>query len=155
VADDFEALAASIRRVSPGSRIEPATDEQLAAVRREYPDAPAHYTEFLRRVGWGSLGGSDFMLYSGLVGPADIFDPATAATLSGLAILGDDFSGCVVGFDTRAGWRLVSFDNGYHAAPEPLEQRTLAEFIAQRVADAQDAEPGAAPDPGPKAGRGR
>jgi hypothetical protein len=79
------------------------------------------------------------MLYSGLVGPDDIFDPATAAKLAGLAFLGDDFSGCVVGFDRRAGWRLVGVDNG--SAPEPLEQRTLAEFIAQRVADAQDAEP--------------
>jgi hypothetical protein len=144
VADVFEALAASIRQVFPGSRIEPATEEQLAAVRHEYPDTPAHYTEFLRRVGWGSLGGSNFMLYSGLVRPADIFDPATAAELAALAFLGDDFSGCVVGFDTRSGWRLVAVDNG--SAPEPLEQRTLAEFIAQRVADAQGAEPDAAPD---------
>ena len=148
MADGFEVLATSIRRVFPESRIEPVTEEQLAAVRREYPDAPVHYTEFLRRVGWGSLGRSNFMLYSGLVGPADIFDPATAAELSGLAILGDDFSGCVIGFDTQAGWRLVSFDNSYHTAPEPLEQRTLAEFIAERVADAQDAEPDAAADGG-------
>jgi hypothetical protein len=148
VANDFEALAAAIRRVFPESRMEPANLEQLAAVRREYPDAPAHYTEFLRRVGWGSLGGSNFMLYGGLVGAADIFAPATAAELADFAFFGDDFSGCVVGFDTRTGWRLVSFDNSYHTAPELLEQQTLAEFIAQRVADAQDAEPGAAADRG-------
>ena len=146
MADGFEALAASIRRVFPGSRIEPATEEQVAAVRREYPDAPAHYTEFLRQVGWGSLSGSNFMLYNGLVGPADIFEPAMAAELAGLAFLGDDFSGCVVGFDTRSGWRLVAVDNGL--SPEPLDQRTLAEFVAQRVADVQDAEPGAAADGG-------
>lgn len=146
--DGFEALVTSIRRVFPESRIEPATPEQLAAVRREYPEAPAHYTEFLRRVGWGSLGGSNFMLYSGLVGAADIFDPGTAAELADFAFFGDDFSGCVVGFDTRTGWRLVSFDNSYHTAPELLEQQTLAEFIAQRVADAQDAEPDTAADGG-------
>lgn len=142
MADDFVALAASIRRVFPGSRIEPATDEQLTAVRCEYPDAPAHYMEFLRRIGWGSLGNCNFMLYSGLVEPTGIFDPTTAAELRGLVILGDDFSGCVVGFDTQAGWRLVSFDNSYHETPEPIEHTTLAEFIAQRVADAQDTEPG-------------
>lgn len=145
MANDFEALAASIRGVFPGSRIELATEEQLAAVRRDYPDAPAHYTEFLRWVGWGSLGGGNFMLYSGLVGPADIFDEATATKLAGVAFLGDDFGGWVVGFDTRAGWRLVRVDNG--SAPDPLGQRTVAEFIAQRVADAQDAEPSAATDP--------
>lgn len=72
MADDSQALVASIRRVFPGSRLEPATEEQLAAVRREYPDVPVHYTEFLQHVGWGSLGDGNFMLYGGLVGPADI-----------------------------------------------------------------------------------
>jgi hypothetical protein len=146
VSDDFEALAASIRRVFPGSRIETATEEELAAVRRDHPDTPAHYTEFLRRVGWGSLGGGNFMIYSGPVGPADIFDEATAAKLAGVLLLGDDFGGWVVGFDSRDSWRLVGVDNG--SAPEPLEQQTLAEFIAQRIADAQDVEPDAAPNRG-------
>jgi hypothetical protein len=140
VADDFEALAETVRRACPGSRLELATDEQLGDLRRDYPGAPTHYTEFLRRVGWGSVvGGGNFMIYSGLVEPADIFDAATAAGLPGLLLLGDDFGGWVLGFDTRAGWRLVGVDNG--SAPEPLEQRTLAAFVAQRVADAQDAEP--------------
>jgi hypothetical protein len=138
MADDFDALAASIRRVFPGSRLEPATNEQLDAERRDHPDVPAHYTEFLRRIGWGSLGDRNFMIYSGLVGPADILDPVTAAELAGLLLLGDDFGGWVIGFDTRAGWRLVGVDNG--SAPKPLGPRTAAEFIAQRVADAQDAE---------------
>lgn len=144
MAENFESLTASIRRVFPGSQIEPATEERLAAIRREFPDAPAHYTEFLRCVGWGSLGGGNFMIYSGLIGPADIFDEATAAELVGVAFLGDDYSGWVVGFDIRAGWRLVGVDNG--SAPEPLVQRTLAEFIAQRVADAQDADQSAVPN---------
>jgi hypothetical protein len=144
VTENFEALPASIRRVFPGSGIEPASEEQLAAIRREYPDAPVHYTEFLRQIGWGSLGSGNFMIYSGLVGSADIFDEATAAELAGVVFLGDDFGGWVVGFDTRGEWRLVGVDNG--SAPEPLGQRTLAEFIARRVADSQDAERSAAAD---------
>lgn len=139
MANDFEALAASIYRVFPNSRIEPATEEQLAATQRDYPDAPAHYTEFLRRVGWGSLGGGNFMIYSGLVGAAELYDEVTAAELADVVFLGDDFGGWVVGFDTRTGWRLVGVDNG--SAPEPLGHRTMAEFITKRVADAQDTEP--------------
>jgi hypothetical protein len=144
--DAFAELTDAIHRVFPGSRFEPATEEQLAAVRRDYPDAPAHYLEFLKRIGWGALGGGNFMVYRGLVAPADIFDPATTAELAGVAFLGDDFGGWVVGFDTRAGWRLIGVDNG--SSPQPLEHRTLAEFIGRRVADAQDAEPHGAPDRG-------
>ena len=96
---------------------------------------PAHYTDFLRRIGWGSLGSGHFMIHSGLVGPGDIFGALTAAELTGLVLLGDDFGGWVVGFDTRAGWRLVGVDNG--SAAEPLGQRTLAAFIAERIADAK------------------
>ena len=110
--DDFEVLAESIRQVFPGSGLELATEQELAVIRREHPDVPADYLEFLRRVGWGSLAGNNFMIYSGLVEPSAIFDEATAAELAGLLFLGDDFSGCVVGFDTRAGWRLVGVDNG-------------------------------------------
>lgn len=131
-AGDFEALAAAIRWVFPEAHLEPATEEQLATIRRNYPDAPNHYTEFLRRIGWGSLSGT-FMLYDGLVGSHEIFDADTAAELVGIAFLGDNFSGCVIGFDTQAGWRLVAVDDG--SAPEPLPQRTLVEFIEQRIAD--------------------
>jgi hypothetical protein len=56
--------------------------------------------------------------------------------LAGIVFLGDDFGGWVVGFDTRAGWGLVGVDNG--SAPEPLESQTLAEFIARRLANAED-----------------
>lgn len=141
--DALAELAASIRRVFPASWLEPVTADQLAAERRDHPDAPSDYLEFLQRVGWGSLGGSNFMIYSGLVGPSDIFDPTTAAELTGVLLLGDDFSGWSVGFDTRAGWRLVGTDHG--AEPHPLKQRSLLEYIAQLVADAQDDEPDASP----------
>ena len=152
MADDFEALAASIRRVFPGSRTEPATEEQLAAIRRSYPDVPGHYLEFLRRVGWGSLGGS-LMLYSGLCEPGEIFDEGSAAELPGLLFLGDNFGGWMVGFDTRAGWPLVEVD-GSSLGRYPVEQPTLAAFIAQRIAEWQSAEPDPALDLRSDGGKG-
>jgi hypothetical protein len=146
VADTIAELVESIRRVFPGSQFEPATAEQLATERRDHPDAPAHYLEFLQRVGWGSLGDNNFMVYSGLVGPDDIFDPLRAAELSGLLFFGDNFAGWLVGFDTLAEWRLVGVDDGLE--PQPLEQHTVAEFIARFIADFEDARPGAAADGG-------
>ncbi len=133
--DIYTELAAAIRRVFPVSRLEPINAEQLATELRDHPDAPHDYFEFLQRVGWGSLGNSYFMIYSGLIGPQEIFDPATAAELTGVLLLGDDFSGWSVGFDTQAGWRLVGTDHG--AEPHPIEQRSLSEYIARLVADAE------------------
>lgn len=79
---------------------------------------------------------------AGWSGQPTFFDEATAAELAGIVFLGDDFGGWVIGFDMQAGWRLVGVDNG--STPEKLEQRTLAEFITQRITDAQDVEPGTA-----------
>jgi len=142
MAIDFKALAESIHHTFPGTQIEPATEEQLAGIRHAHPKAPEHYLEFLREVGWGSLGGGNFMIYSGPCDPGEIFDEATAAELAGILLLGDNFGGWLLGFDTLAGWQLVGVDNG-SLEPKPVVQHTLAEFIAQRVMDGQDAEPDA------------
>jgi hypothetical protein len=137
---DYAALLAAIHRVFPTCRLEPVAEPEMAAISRRFPGVPEHYLEFLRHIGWGSLG-DNIMLYSGLVAPDEIFDAETAAGLVGVVFLGDDFSGEVVGFDTRDGWRLVGFDNSYSAEPEPQEARTLAEFIAERLAYCEPGEP--------------
>jgi hypothetical protein len=134
MAECFGPLLSTLRRVFPNSRLEPVAEPKLAAIRKQYPDVPEHYLAFLRNVGYGSLGDT-FMIYSGPVESGEIFDPQTAAGLDGLLFFGDNFAGWVVGFDTRRGWRLVGFDNSYHAEPEPEQARTIGEFIAQRLAD--------------------
>lgn len=145
--NDFEALAESIRRAFPGSRLEPATGEQLAAIRRAHPEVPTHYLEFLQRIGWGTLGGGNFMVYSGPCEPGNILDEETAVELPRILFLGDDFAGWMLGFDTRAEWRLVEVDSS-SLDVYPVEQRSLAEFILQRIADSADGQPGAAPHQG-------
>jgi hypothetical protein len=108
----------------------------LAKLCAQFPDVPEHYLDFLRHVGSGSLG-DNFMIYSGPVGPEDIFDDETAAGLVGIVFFGDNFAGDIIGFDTLGGWRLVGRDTGYSPAPRPLEARTVAEFIAQRLVDCE------------------
>lgn len=142
---DYATLRAAIHRVFLTCRLEPVAEPELAVIRSRFPGVPEHYLDFLRHVGWGWLG-DNFMLYSGLVEPDEIFDAETAAGLAGLVFLGDNFAGEVVGFDTRDAWRLVGFDNSYSAEPEPQEARTLEEFIADRVAHCESGEPEAPAD---------
>ena len=142
---DYAQLLAAIHRVFPASRLEPVAEPELAAMRRQFPRVPEHYLEFLRRVGYGSLG-DNFMLYSGLCEPDEIFDAHTAVGLAGIVFFGDNFAGWIVGFDTRDGWRLVGFDNSVSPDPDPEEARTVAEFIAARIADCECGEPGAPAD---------
>jgi hypothetical protein len=132
--DDFAPLFDAIRRVLPDSRFEPVTSLQVAAIQQKYPDVPDHYLSFLRRVGHGSLGDSYFAVYSGPCEPSDFFDSKTADVLAGIVFFGDDFAGWMVGFDTRNNWQIVGVDSGW---PKPVRQKaqTVAEFIAERVAD--------------------
>jgi hypothetical protein len=131
--DDFGPLVTDLRRIFPNHHLEPIGESEVVAIRQRYPDVPEDYLSFLRQVGYGSLGGT-FMIYSGPVEPDEIFDPRTAADLPGLLFFGDDFSGRVVGFDTRHGWRLVGVDNGCRES-DPEDARTVAEFITRRLAD--------------------
>jgi hypothetical protein len=135
--DDFGPLLATLRRVFPACRLEPVTEPELAAIRRQHPGVPEHYLAFLRHVGYASLGGT-FMIYSGTVEPAEIFDPDTAAGMDGLVFFGDNFAGWVVGFDTHCGWRLVGVDNGSPDS-EPQNAQTVGEFIARRLAEQDEA----------------
>ena len=47
---DYAALLAAIHRVFPACRLEPVAEPELAAIRRQFPDVPGHYLEFLRHV---------------------------------------------------------------------------------------------------------
>jgi hypothetical protein len=135
--EDFEPLRKTLQRVFPDARLVPAAEAEVASLRQRYPGVPDHYLAFLQQVGYGSLSGS-FMLYGGLVGPEEIFDPHMIAGLEGLVFIGDNFSGTLVGFDTRNGWRLVCVDDHTHEVATE-EARTVGEFIARRVAEWDDA----------------
>jgi hypothetical protein len=134
MADDFAPLLADIRRVFPSSSLTTLGDAQLATIRDRYPGVPDHYLAFLRTVGWGRLGNSNFMVYSGPIEPSEFFGPDDASCLVGILFFGDNFSGWHVGFDTRNGWELVGVDS---ASPDPFpeEATTIAEFIAGRVSN--------------------
>lgn len=71
------------------------------------------------------------MIYSGLVGPEDIFDPETACGLRGLLFFGDNYSGNLFGFDMNHGWQIAEVD-GSDRLPWFEDAKTIGEFIARR-----------------------
>jgi hypothetical protein len=131
--DDFDLLCVAIRRAFPDSEFGPVPEAELAAIRWRNPGVPDHYFEFLRQVGAGRLGNRDFMIYSGLCEPDEVFDAETAASLAGVLFFGDDYSGWMVGFDTRNDWQLVGVDST-SPLPVPEKARTVGDFLALRVA---------------------
>ncbi len=132
MADDFAGLSASIRRVCPNAVLHRLTALQANAIRTKHPGVPEHYLVFLREVGWGSLGGS-LILYSGPIEPGEVFDAETACGLNGLLFFGDNFSGDMIGFDTRNGWRIIQADHG--GVLFTHEGQTVSEFVADWIAD--------------------
>src|SRR5262249_28220830 len=127
----------AIRRVFPTARLTPVGDAEVAAIRSQFPDVPEHYLNFLRHVGWGKLG-DNFMLYDGLVQANEIFGSRASADLAGILLLGDNFAGWMVGFDTRNRWRLVGVDSCW-LTPEPEQAQTVGEFFAQRASEWESA----------------
>lgn len=107
-ADLIRALAE--RRVRHS--LEPCPDGDVIALRRQYPEVPAAFTNFLEEVGRGSLGTASYMIYGGLLSPDEIYDEQTAKELEGVLLFGDDFSGYNAGFLPREGWRLVEIGPG-------------------------------------------
>ena len=139
MADDFETLLAALRHVFPTSQLEPVAKPELDAISAEYPGVPEHYLAFLRDVGYGALGGS-FMVYGGLVDPADIFDPETAARLEGLVFFGDTLGGTIFGFDMREDWRIVGVDD-HTLQIDPEEAVTVGDFFTRWLADQAEDDP--------------
>src|SRR2546427_12141332 len=104
--NDHTRLKAVIERTWPDSHLEPVTEEGAAKLLEQYPGLPGHYVDFLRHIGWGSLG-MHFALYSGPVDAKEIYGPRATSRLGQLVLIGDNYSEWHLGFDTSASWRLV------------------------------------------------
>lgn len=72
---------------------------ELAAVQRDFPALPQDYLDYLTRHGWG-MTPSGRMLYSGPIGPEEIF--GDAHEIPGVVLLGDDLAGYFFAFSFEA-----------------------------------------------------
>lgn len=97
-----------IKNESHLSKLTPASEETVAEIKARCPGIPQDYLDFLREVGSGEVGESDFMIYEGPVAPEDVFGRDDG--LSHLLLLGDDFQGYCVAFDPTREWVVVEID---------------------------------------------
>lgn len=67
--------------------------------------APSEYIEFLRQVGYGRVGNSQFQFFDGVVFVDEIFGVETPET-ENILIFGDDYQGACTGFEKK-NWRVV------------------------------------------------
>lgn len=88
-------------------KLVPVSVKKIAKMCAEFGAVPTDYTSFLSDVGAGELGSAAYMLYDGLIKPADVYEDSS--DLDGILLLGDDFQGFNTGFDTRT-WRIVEID---------------------------------------------
>lgn len=114
---------------------ETAGRRRIEELQSGYSGLPADYTTYLAQVGWGEIGDSDFMIYEGPVPPQTIWGSAAPTAVRHLLLIGDDFSGHVVGFRT-ADWKIVEAEpSGGHVQ---LLAATFEQFIRQRIGSLVD-----------------
>lgn len=81
---------------------------EINEIRIEFPGIPEDYLDYLTEVGWGDFRESQYMVYSGLVNPDDIFDPVAVSKLTKKVLcFGDNFSGNVGGFLPEEHWKVI------------------------------------------------
>lgn len=90
-------------------RLTPIGSEDALNQAAVFGAVPKDYLDFIAQVGFGELGDSCFMLYGGPMEPEEVF--GTDGRLPpGLLLLGDDFNGFHVAFDTKD-WSVVEIDS--------------------------------------------
>lgn len=81
--------------------------QQLAA--KSIVGAPEDYMSFLFTIGFGEFGDGQFMLYSALVSADEIYGKSEDY-LQQILLLGDDFQGFNVGYDSQT-WEVIEIDS--------------------------------------------
>src|SRR5687767_6224284 len=76
------------------------TQQELFAVRAQYPRLPPEYFAYLEHVGYGEAEGGR-MIYGGPISPEEIY--GSSLKNSSVVLLGDDFQGYCFGYDLDKG----------------------------------------------------
>lgn len=106
--DDAIAFLAKHEDASERNERTTLTQSEIDEIRREHPEIPDAYLAYLKEIGWGSFRECQYVIYSGLTDPEDIFGEETAARFGDKRVLlfGDNYSGDPAGFLLTKSGRL-------------------------------------------------
>lgn len=110
-------------------KLKPLPSEDAMDLRRSHTGIPEDYVEFLEMIGAGTLGRSQYSLYSGPVDPEEIY--GETCEVRGAVIIGDDFSGCNVGFDLQ-NWEVIEIDST--DMQREVVATSFGKFIVEKIA---------------------
>ena len=87
--DDAIAFLAEHEDESESERNERTTltQSEIDEIRKQHPGIPSDYLAYLKEIGWGSFRECQYVIYSGLTDPEDIFGEETAARFGDKRVL--------------------------------------------------------------------
>ena len=110
----------------------PLTDEEIHALKTEFPGLPSDYLTYLKEVGWGDILNSGFMVYGEPMTLPDI-DIDESEYLNQLLLFGDNFSGDFSAFDPENGFKVVEI---WHESWEVYDPgKSFQEYISEEIRD--------------------
>ena len=113
----YDDIVPLVRSLTPVSALTPLLEAEVVSLKTKYPQLPADYVDYLQQIGWGGIGNSFYMIYSGLMEADEIYGADASNDLGNVLFFGDDFSGYCAGFDTARGYAVVEI--------EPIDRRCI------------------------------
>ncbi|MBU2708935.1 hypothetical protein KCM76_23270 [Zooshikella marina] len=127
----IQALCEKVESELTDSNLTKATDEEIYKNLRDFPGLPEEYLALLKEIGYGSYGQMGFSIYGGPIDPDEIFDSETAKELEGYVLVGDDYSGWMIGYQrTENGYFFKEF---YHHEVMDLEPTNIIDFLTEEL----------------------
>lgn len=129
----FDDLLAAVQANGLITKLSPVQAGRVDQLIQTYPGLPDDYAEFLREVGFGSIGDGGYMVYDGLVSPDEVFDPGSVQDFSDLLLFGDDFQGYNGAFQPKKAWTVVEIDSATMTVT-PVA-KSFEEFVRRKIGE--------------------
>lgn len=111
---------------------EKLTDKDIEEIRKQYPDIPQDYLDYLKEMGYGTIRECQFMVYKGLENIEDILGyEVEELEDKKFLVFGDNYSGDFSGFLIEEEWKVAEF---WHDCEELNDcKQSFHEYIREQM----------------------
>ena len=136
--ENIENLVRALKQNFSDSDFMPVKAELIDSLEEKYSGVPADLKQLYETLGYGSIGHSHYMIHVPTE-PTEIYDEETAAELSGVIIVGDDFAGYCEAYDTRNDWEFGYIGGDGVFETHAPEFESFTDFLATQYGTEQNA----------------